>query len=94
MLTTLREEDRRIALTGGAALKIRRIGNGPRLEIEDAPVEELASLKAAGCFTEIISWRTRVFLPYDPQEPALSLPVLERVLAILPIAPDPARMAA
>jgi hypothetical protein len=34
-----------------------------RYEIVGAPVEQLPWLKSIGCFTEIIAFRTRVFIP-------------------------------
>jgi hypothetical protein len=34
-----------------------------RYEIVGAPVDQLPWLKSVGCFTEIIAFRTRVFIP-------------------------------
>ena len=85
ILTAIADEGRRIGLAHGASLKLRRVGVGNRIEVENAPAPLVASLKAAGCFTEIIQWRTRVFVPFDPDNREESLPVIERVLAILPV---------
>ena len=86
ILTAVVDENRRIALADGAAFKMRRVGAGNRIEVENAPSPLLASLKAAGCFTEMISWKTRVFVPYDPDAKDDSLTTIEKVLTILPIA--------
>ena len=79
------DEGRRIGLAHGAALKLRRGGDGNRIEVENAPAPLMASLKAAGCFTEIIQWRTRVFVPFDPAAREDSIAIIEKVLAILPV---------
>jgi len=65
---------------------MRRVGAGNRIEVEDAPAPLVESLKAAGCFTKIIQWRTRVFVPFDPEAREGSRAVIEKVLAILPVA--------
>ena len=93
ILTAIADEDRRIGLAHGASLKARRVGAGKRIEVENAPVPLVESLKAAGCFTEIIQWRTRVFVPFDPDVSDASIPALEKVLAILPAKGEEARTA-
>ena len=85
ILTAIVDEGRRIGLAHGAALKMRRVGAGNRIEVEDAPAPLVESLKAVGCFTEIIQWRTRVFVPFDPEAREESGVVIEKVLAILPV---------
>ena len=51
----------------------RALVNGkPRIEISGAPAEQLAWLKSLGCFTEIIQYRTRVFVPVDRAADVLS----------------------
>jgi len=94
ILTAIVDEGRRIGLAHGAALKMRRVGAGNRIEVEDAPAPLVESLKAAGCFTEIIQWRTRVFVPFDPEGREGSGAVIERVLAILPVTSGEMREAA
>ena len=84
ILTAIADENRAIALAYGASLKVRRVGEGNRIEVMDAPAPLLDSLKAAGCFSELIQWRTRIFVPFDPAARDDSLPVLDKVLAILP----------
>jgi hypothetical protein len=46
-----------------ATIKSSRVANEQRYEIVGAPVDQLPWLKSIGCFTEIISFRTRVFVP-------------------------------
>ena len=70
-----------VALPGGLMLRSALVMRERRFEIigqvSDACCEQL---KAAGCFTEIIQWRRRVFVPADP---TLGVPVLERSLKLL-----------
>ena len=54
-----------------------------RLEIEGPADGDVGTLKRMGCASEIVSWRTRVFVP--------DADVLERVVARYPLArPEPA----
>ena len=46
-------------------IKRARVNGQPRVEIAGAPAEQLPWLKSIGCFTEIIQYRTRVFVPID-----------------------------
>jgi hypothetical protein len=46
-----------------ATLKCSRVAGEQRYEIVGAPVDRLPWLKSIGCFTEIIAFRTRVFIP-------------------------------
>lgn len=94
LLSALVEEQRRIGLSQGVELAVRRVGAGPRIEIEGAHPNLLSHLKSIGCFTEIIQWKTRVFIPFDPERPDASLPVLERVVDVLPLAAETAARAA
>jgi hypothetical protein len=51
----------------------RAIVNGnPRVEIVDAPAAQLSWLKSLGCFTEIIAYKTRVFVPATDAETILA----------------------
>ena len=45
-----------------------RVNGQRRVEIVGAPPEQLAWLKSKGCFTEVIQYRTRVFVPSDRAE--------------------------
>ena len=61
----------------------RSLMGAPRLEIEGPADGDVGTLKRMGCASEIVSWRTRVFVP--------DADVLERVVARYPLArPEPA----
>jgi hypothetical protein len=59
-----------------------------RLELRDYPFGQLAHLKSLGCFTEIISYKTRLFLP-----PERAVAILTAI-ADAAIAPHPSASAA
>ena len=46
-----------------ATFKCSRVAGEKRYEIVGAAAEQLPWLKSIGCFTEIIAFRTRVFIP-------------------------------
>lgn len=46
-------------------IKTSRVNGQKRLEIAGAEPAQLPGLKAMGCFTEIIAYKTRVFVPLD-----------------------------
>ncbi|MEM6838468.1 MAG: strawberry notch family protein, partial [Cyanobacteria bacterium P01_C01_bin.120] len=70
-----------IPLPGGLSLKSSLLMDERRLEITGTISDGLCEqLKAAGCFTEIISWRRRVFVPTDE---ILGPEVLEAVVKLL-----------
>ena len=71
-----------LPLANGWRLARRRIMGADRVEIEGPVDTDLAPLKRFGCTTEIISWRTRIFVP-GPE-------VLERILESSPLAELPA----
>lgn len=48
-----------------ATIKTSRVNGQKRLEIAGADAAQLSGFKAMGCFTEIIAYKTRVFLPLD-----------------------------
>ena len=52
-------------LANGWRLARRRLMGASRVEIEGPADNDLAALKRMGCTTEIVSWRTRVFVPGD-----------------------------
>ncbi len=52
------------------------VNGSQRVEFVGAPVEQLPWLKSLGCFTEIIAYKTRVFVPINEVEP-----ILEKVAA-------------
>ena len=67
-----------IDLGQGLSLRRRRVAGSVRLEIEGADRAGIAQLKVLGCFTEIIAFQLRVFLPYG--EGADSVGILQRIL--------------
>jgi hypothetical protein len=56
---------RAVDLTRPFPMTIRRalVNGSPRIELVGANSQQLAWLKSIGCFTEVIQYRTRVFLP-------------------------------
>ena len=52
-----------VRLANGWRIARRRHMGAERIEIEGPTDRDLAALKRAGCTTEIVSWRTRVFAP-------------------------------
>ncbi|NJR80845.1 strawberry notch family protein [Sphingomonas corticis] len=46
-------------------IKRARVNGLPRIEIVGAPAGQLPWLKSIGCFTEIIAYKTRVFVPVE-----------------------------
>ena len=61
---------------GAYRLKRSLVAGQQRLELLDWPHTRLAELKAAGCFTEIIQHKTRLFVPV-----ASAQAVLDRITA-------------
>ena len=52
-----------LSLANGWRLARRRIMGADRIELEGPADGDLATVKRLGCTTEIVSWRTRVFVP-------------------------------
>jgi hypothetical protein len=44
------------------------VNGSRRIEIVDAEAARIPELKAKGCFTEIIAYKTRVFVPVEKSE--------------------------
>ena len=65
-------------LANGWRLARRSLMGAPRIEIEGPADGDIDALKRMGCASEIVSWRTRVFVP--------DADVLERVVERYPIA--------
>ena len=55
--------DATVDLGRGLTLRCRRVAGARRLELEGWRPEQVATLKAAGCFSEIIAHQLRVFVP-------------------------------
>ena len=65
-----------ISSVGAYRLKRSLVAGQQRLELLDWPHTRLAELKAAGCFTEIIQHKTRLFVPV-----ATAVAVIDRITA-------------
>ena len=55
--------DGAVDLGRGLTLRARRVAGARRLEVEGWRPEQVANLKAAGCFTEIVAHQLRAFVP-------------------------------
>lgn len=53
-----------VDLGHGLSLTRRRVAGEARLEITGADKETIANLKTLGCFTDIIAFQLRVFVPF------------------------------
>lgn len=64
MLTAARGSTAPVDLGRGLTLTRRRVAGAARLEIDGADRGMIDGLKAMGCFTEIIAFQLRVFVPH------------------------------
>lgn len=71
-----------IHLSGGFTLRRSRVMSAYRLELVGATGPALPGFKAMGCFTEIIQWQTRLFVPTETAK------TLEKLLAAHTIVAD------
>lgn len=76
------EKRERYQLPGGLSLKAVSIMGELRLELSGSHISDALckQLQVAGCFTEIVSFRRRVFVPASAEPGAV---VIEKVLALL-----------
>jgi predicted RNA methylase len=78
-----------VELRGGLGLRISTVMGAKRIELTGFRDTEVEQLKSFGFFSEIISWRLRLFLPLDPN---LGAETLSRLFLLHPpIAGDPVR---
>ena len=56
----------------GFTIRTSRVNSSRRIEIVDADAARIPELKAKGCFTEIIAYKTRVFVPLDKADKILA----------------------
>lgn len=64
MLTVALGSTNPVDLGSGLSLRRRRVASETRLEIEGADGSTITTLKSIGCFTEIIAFQLRVFVPH------------------------------
>ena len=79
-----------IHLSSGLSLRRSRVMSAYRLELIGASPSALPAMKARGCFTEIIQWKTRLFVPFDTDAVLTALLEAHKVVA----KPDQSRWAA
>ncbi|MBX9253584.1 strawberry notch family protein [Desmonostoc muscorum CCALA 125] len=63
-------------LPGGVTLRRSYIAAEPRIELVNA-ISLAERLLAVGCFTEIINWQKRIFIPVSDKAPAILAAVIE-----------------
>ncbi|MBC1279551.1 strawberry notch family protein [Nostoc sp. UCD121] len=63
-------------LPGGVTLRRSFVANEPRIELVNA-ISLAERLLAVGCFTEIINWKKRVFIPVSDKAPDILAAVIE-----------------
>ena len=65
-LAALLQDGRSVPLRGGMALRVSTVMGAKRIELTGFSDTEVEQLKSFGFFSEIISWRLRLFLPLEP----------------------------
>jgi predicted RNA methylase len=70
-----------LPLSGGLTLRRSRVMSEYRLELVGYNAAALESYKAMGCFTEIISWATRLFVPADDPKILEALMTRHKIVA-------------
>ena len=73
MLTVATGSTKSIDLGMGLSLERRRVAGEVRLEITGAEKSILPTLKAIGCFTEIIQFQLRLFVPHGDEAQTLAI---------------------
>jgi len=68
-----------LSLISGIQLRRSLVMGQPRLELIGVGASALAEFKAMGCFTEIIQWKTRLFVPTNSSD------VLSAILEKYPV---------
>jgi predicted RNA methylase len=63
--------DGAVDLGRGLTLRARRVAGTKRLEVDGWRPEQVDALKAAGCFTEIVAYQLRAFVPVGDDAPAV-----------------------
>ena len=89
VLEAVMDRGTRIHLVGGLSLRRSRVMHANRMEVTGFGPNDLPALKAIGCFTEIISWKTRAFVPLGAEPSSGSSPALEMLLRDHRVIPAP-----
>ena len=94
VIEAVMERGARVYLAGGLSLRRSRVMHANRLEVTGFGPNDLPALKAIGCFSEIISWKTRLFVPLGAEplaaEPSSgNAPALETLLRNHRVIPAP-----
>ena len=79
VLKSVMDQRNSLSLISGYQLRRSLVMGKPRLELTGAEASSLAELKAMGCFTEVIQWKTRLFVPLGETN------VLDGLLAKYPV---------
>lgn len=81
MLTAALGSTAPVELGRGLTLARRRVAGSARLEIDGADRGGMInSLKSLGCFTEIIAFQLRVFVPHGGEGGVDTAAILERIV--------------
>jgi hypothetical protein len=80
-LALLLHEGKSVPLRGGLALRISTVMGAKRVELTGFRDTELDQLKSFGFFSEIISWKLRLFMPADPEAGSV---VMQRLFVLYP----------
>ena len=89
VLEAVMDRGTRVHLAGGLSLRRSRVMHANRMEVTGFGPNDLPALKAIGCFTEIISWKTRAFVPLEAEPSSGSSPALEMLLRDHRVIPAP-----
>ena len=79
VIKTVMDARNSLILLSNCALRRSLVMGKPRLELSGANSSMLTELMSMGCFTEIIQWKTRVFIPTNDMK------VLTKVLTVYPV---------
>ncbi len=89
VLEAVMDRGARVHLAGGLSLRRSRVMHANRIEVTGFGPNDLPALKAIGCFTEIIQWQTRLFVPLAAEPFGAEAPALETLLRNHRVIPAP-----
>ena len=73
------EQRNSLTLISGYQLRRSMVTGQPRLELTDVEASKLSDFKSMGCFTEMIQWKTRLFVPLNAPD------ILDAILVKHPV---------